>query len=350
MDKKLLDIVIFNKFFVHCWYSTFTDIALLNKSYWGWVVDNSFDYSYNPDGELDTFNWIFSWFYCHRTDNLFEDIAPIIKASFAEHKGKIKDLAISRLEKGEYIFVLCDTYFQPGHYQYKKEHYQHFVLLFGYDDREKVFHAITDWREKNRFEKFVINYNSMEKSKTTTERHKLKNEVFQKNLAIIEVNNFHDKQYDYRFDPQRILKNIKVMIEGSKKGNCYSGLSALRIFSQDLEELFAACKAGNRGTMARGMSSAFQLAYFNQVRNMYLIRYIYKQGCLCIGSYEALKDKIQLLKKKWGILQMLAIKYYIHSQADTLNSITRRLFDTWQEEEHTYLLLESSIHNYSPEF
>jgi hypothetical protein len=58
------------------------------------------------------------------------------------HAKDFIDFAIKEIESGCYIYVFFDEYYLKGKYSYRKSHFFHESLLFGYNNKSKLFKSV----------------------------------------------------------------------------------------------------------------------------------------------------------------------------------------------------------------
>lgn len=342
MEQRLLPIVVFDKFFIHCWHNSFASIALLNKSYWGWLVKNSYNYMYDSTPELDKFNWKYSWFNCYRTDNVFEELSKTLKIDFYDCYGDIEKLIISNINEDKYIFLLCDNYYLKGHRDYRQTHYQNFLLIYGYNNMKRKYEVLTDYNIKNKLERFQVSYESLLDSKLIVEKRRLKIKEFEKNIAIIEKIDDDIYNNNYELDISDVYKNIVNILETKKIGNTYKGIYAIKKLSHNLMQLFDNSFESNN-TLIEGLASSFLMAYFTQIGNLYLDKFLYGKGYIEKAHYETMNEKFKELMKNWNVLEILTIKYMLLPKSDVLIRVKKRLDLVYDKELETLQLFEKIL-------
>lgn len=336
-----MPIVLFNDFFIHCWHNSFASIALLNQSYWGWAVKNPYNYMYSKTPEVNKFKWIYSWFNCYRSDNVFEELKEVISIHFYEHQGNINQLIINSINENKYVFLLCDSYYLKGHRDYGQTHYQNFILIYGYNHVKGLYEVLTDFRVKNQLERFEVSHKAVLLGKLHAEKRRIKIAEFNQNLAIIKKID-QENNIIYQFNLDDIYNNAVKVLETKINGGTCRGIDSIKYLANDLRELVSNPLKSNR-LLIEGLASSFLMAYFNQIRNLYLNKLLYEKKYINYDCFTVFNEKYTGLKDNWNIVEALWIKYMLLPQTDILGRVQKRLNLIYEREKEALELFEKSL-------
>ncbi len=113
--------------------------GIITTVWWGmnWVYNNYILLGFYPDEGPLTFDFYMDYIYCQPVFER-EYLSDSIMAYVSE---KPERIAKEQLEAGKYLECCVDEYFIPGREPYRTYHFQHNILLYGYDDGKKVFYT-----------------------------------------------------------------------------------------------------------------------------------------------------------------------------------------------------------------
>jgi len=315
----------FNDFFVHCWYNSFASVVCENETYLNWIYKNSFNWIYEEKSKKNLFNWNNSKFYCIRTDNIFVELDKVLEIQPLKLDGDVSKLIESNLLEGKYIFVLCDRFYQSGHFEFNKIHNYHYSLVYGFDSEKKVYHILSDCQVQDQMEEWDISMDSFIQSKTMADNIQLNVPEFEKNIYIIKKRD-NLTQCNYELNVKDIIKNCSdILCKKNGNDNVFYGVEAIRRLADNVIEIVES--EMNKENLVKKLASSFAIAAQNEIRNTLLCKLLFDNSVISENEYEQLTIKFHKLKEKWDILNLLVIKLITLNDMSITNKIKKRLLE-----------------------
>lgn len=315
----------FNNFFVHCWYNSFASIVCENETYLNWIYKNSFNWVYEEKPKKNLFNWNDSKFYCIRTDNIFEELDKVLEIQSPKLDGDVSKLLESNLIEGKYIFVLCDRFYQSGHFEYNKIHNYHYSLVYGFDSEKRIYHILSDCQVQDQIEKWDISMDSFMQSKIMADNVQLGVKEFEQNIYIIRKKD-NLSQCNYELNVKDIIKNCSdILCKKNENDNVFYGVEAISKLADNVIEIIE--REINKERLIKKLASSFAIAANNEIRNKLLCKVLFNNNVMKEKDYEQLIIKFQKLKEKWDTLYLLVIKLVTLSDMSIANKIKKRLLE-----------------------
>jgi len=323
--RKTLPLRIMNRFLVHCWHNSFASIAVLDPSYWGWFVNNQYNFYYERRPRTTLFNWHQSWLTCQRTDDIFASLSGTLEIEAYYMEGSCINRTREYIESDCYSFILCNRFFQPNHFECGIVHNYHFNLIYGYDSLNKSFQVLSDWRYKDVLEPFVLSYEGLDQSKVAADTVNFGVEEFRNNIITIRRK---DVGMQYCLDRSSIHHNLTELLNGREDDERVIGIQAIASYVKDLPQLFA--ELFEVPDLIKAFLTPTFFAYNGHVRNMYLLHYLLKSKWISSRLYHQLLSSYSVLRDKWQIVMMVILR----SQNKTLDleSIQRRMAEIYDLE------------------
>lgn len=171
-----------------------------NNTYYPWFYSNFISLSSDVKcrhRRLDYVSMSKHWIF--NRSNYFLDIAY-------ETAEDILDLGGHRyikscINKGKYIELKLNQYFLEGREEYKKEHHIHQNLIYGFDDKKKVFHLL-GYQNNGKLAKFTIRYSELNKSLKKYRDEK------------VNIIQYAEDGYPYSFKSQYLKRKIQEYLDG----------------------------------------------------------------------------------------------------------------------------------------
>jgi hypothetical protein len=124
---------------------------------------------------------------------------PYFKLNYFDKKsceGNIIEFLISEIDSGHYITLGYDQYYIPNCLHFMKTHFEHEMLIYGYDKKLELFHIAEFWNSTYGFD--VVSFKSVEEAIKTVDPNK-----FLKSSCIIEYINA-----DYKFNVYFLINSL----------------------------------------------------------------------------------------------------------------------------------------------
>lgn len=285
-----------------------------DQSYKNWVYSNLVQMYYII--ERDTFN--ISYFYLGRNPNPI-NVIPLL--SYQEiHKQLLKSIGGDAIQflhtminAGYYFACLMDEYYVPYRGSYQKEHLEHGIMCYGYDDDNGMVY-IAGYTADGHFGSQCLSYSDFSRAFWNVKRADDFISCFKRNDKNYELDITLMKTllYDciYSLNTSERYRMVQNPLE-----NCYWGLDAC---SHILQE----------------KSSKVDLRYFYVVYEyMKLTRERFSAVSEKYNiSDVVLQQKISVLEKKFYMLLTLCIKYSFKKDTALYLRIMKKLKENLDEE------------------
>jgi hypothetical protein len=164
-----------------------------------------------------------------------------------QHKENIIDFVVEKINLGYYLTIFVDEYYLPNKWAYKKKHFVHSSMIYGYDNEKKQFMAI-GFDQNMIFQKIVLDYHNFQDAYENGKIHYKDSAPWCELSAIslIRPNNFDE---EYPFSNVRFLRELKdylFSIGDSRRlyafmysdNNAVFGIKVYDAAIQNLENLF----------------------------------------------------------------------------------------------------------------
>lgn len=151
--QKVLPVNINTGFTTECW--TFLRLAaiLSDKKFIPWYIENFNNYFINDTFDVQYYEWGTKEFLCLYDEIVqFEDIAD---------KNNIVEAVINAIDRGGYALLYWDRFYIKGSPQYKKEHFPHDMMVYGYDSDSRVFKFIDINIDGSLWGEHIIGFDSL---------------------------------------------------------------------------------------------------------------------------------------------------------------------------------------------
>ncbi|WP_139209369.1 hypothetical protein [Paenibacillus sp. OK003] len=182
-------------------YAALFSIIAKNDDYLPWLYSNFISIGINTCDDTIYFTDHFSFFEYGRgytSCPWLEVEKPAHKLIYSFYKSNIKDALLSYLNQDKYVWLYLDQYYIPQSENHLKKHRDHSVLVYGYDDEQKLFH-LADNLDGGKFAKVTITYEQLVNA--------WENDICEHFRRFFIVLNRKDASYD--FDICKVKKQIE---------------------------------------------------------------------------------------------------------------------------------------------
>ncbi len=165
-----------------------------------------------------------------------------------QHKENIIDFVVEKINLGYNLIMFVDEYYLPNKWAYRKTHFVHSSMIYGYDNEKKQFMAI-GFDQNMMFGKIVFDYNDFEDAYESGKIHYKETAPWCELSAIqlIRQNNF-DEEYPY--SNERFLMELEEYLFSKgdtrrlysfmyKDNNAVFGIGVYDAAIQNLENLYS---------------------------------------------------------------------------------------------------------------
>lgn len=301
------------------------ECCLLNNQYNKWMSNNFIQLYYNRNNpvKLDYSGLI-------QRDNRSYSINPFIKFSYIERdvldslKIKLIDYILSQLDTNKYIELWLNEKYIPYLAAYDKYDYIHESLIFGYDNKNKVFNLISFLQGKPI--QTTVSYDNISKAweSVNDNNRDLTSFAFQPDIEIYELDIFH------------IYNKISDYLFGHNSSEDYSNAVGIEsgIFGINIYKEFISSNC-NKRTFLEDVRIAFLLKehkYCMKKRFEYLNewglfpKYEYKKINILMKKITNLSDVILYLVIKNGMVNSILTQNKIWLHLDELCNYEKRCY------------------------
>lgn len=278
-----------------------------DQSYMNWIYSNMIQLYYIA--ERNTFN--ISYFYLGRDPNPLAYIPlltyqQIHKQLLRNCGGNAIKFLHCMIDEGYYIACLMDEYYIPSRELYKKAHFYHGVMIYGYDD-ENDFVYIAGYNKDKQFGYQVLPYAAFKKAFWNVKREDDFISCFRRNEKNYELDTILIKEllHDYIYSLNTSIRCR--MVQNPLKG-CYWGIDAGRHIL---------------GKQDEQMDLRYFYTFYEHMKLM-------NERCAILGKMygsvrSELKCRMSELEKKYHLLLLLCIKYNQKRDEDDYRKIENKL-------------------------
>lgn len=156
----------------------------------------------------------------------------------------IIEFIISEIDSSYYLYILYDQYYIPNSEAYMKRHFEHEMLIYGYDTKEKIFY-IADFYKNSKYTFTVAPFDCVENAIKGT----LKSEQFSCDEIEFCNTNYKFSNYllynslnNFLYSKNTVAENENVILENAEleeiqKGRYTFGIKNYSLLIQSLSKL-----------------------------------------------------------------------------------------------------------------
>lgn len=241
-------------------------------------------------------------------ENYFLHKEMLSNITFKSFDLSIVEGIILFINNQRYVAIYLDEYYIDYMTNYKKEHLEHEVLIYGYDIDDKYFKCISYGSDQH-YRKRIIRFNDLLES--------FKNEKIDNGLPLI-LFSFYDKSYrpDYKADIHYIMHMIQNYIYSknffldrkkmNKIDDCNTNAYGINIF-ENFELYLHKLVEMNKSDLQKVNLIQFYFLYENKKLMFKRLTFLQKQGV--IGEKENIEYK-KVVDESRNTLNV-AIKYNV---------------------------------------
>lgn len=122
------------------------------------------------------------------------------------------------IDQGDYVYLFLDEFYLPGKAMYRRHHFAHDTLLFGYDDEEQVFHTL-GFNHNYEYGQTDIGYEPFLESYRQADRRKA---YYTKEIILYNLN----KDRTYPFDSQLVMESLEDYVLSRNSSERYRSIAS----------------------------------------------------------------------------------------------------------------------------
>lgn len=285
-----------------------------DQSYKNWIYTNMIQMYYIID--RDKFN--ISYFYLGRDPNPISYIPLMAYQGF--QKGALKSMCVSpidfihtMIDSGYYVTCSLNEYYIPSRISYQKKHFSHGVMIYGYDDEEKVM-MIAGYDRTGNFNSNTLSYEKFIKSFWDVKREDDNCSCFKRNDKTYEmdVQLMKELLYDFIYS---LNTSEKYRMVQNPLTDCLWGIDACRRILPDNEE---------------SLDQRYFYTIYEYIRLM-KERYLIISNLYSVSN-KALETKLIKMEEQLHILLFLCIKYNLKPMVELYSKIKYMLMNELDKE------------------
>mgnify|MGYP001348798290 CR=1 FL=1 len=294
-------------------------------------------------------NWFFSNYIqleCHDNMTLFplnfyrfkNSIVsnPLLKENYIERKYLYEgidyiDFFCNILKQGAYIMTFVNEYYLTPMKAYKKYHFAHDILLYGYDQQSRYFYA-SGYTKVGKYENFKIGFDEFSLAfERVYENEKKLNSIvpWLEGIHILTLN----KGETYTLELDTIINSLKdyvFSINSSKKYSESSSILSKNSFGLEVYDNLITFVKNQKNKIIDIRS--FHILYEHKQCMVKRIEFLERREFISQSSY--LKNGFQKIEEKALIIRNLVVKYNFTNDNRCIESIINNVKELKKEEEN----------------
>lgn len=293
-------------------------VKLNDNAYYNWLYTNFIQISCditNRDRRLDYFYGVqkdWKW----NSVNYFLN-SQEMSIDFVRQCGCLSFIK-NCINKSKYLEMMIDQYYLPDREEYRYVHHYHQNLIYGYDDRRKVF-LLEGYTNHGRLTKTEITYRD------------LKYVMRKEDIKYLTVVEYKQAGYRYYYYHDYVVMMLKEYLEGINSSYHLTNLvpQTERVYGIKVYQEFLT-EAGMEVFLSDKRIS--HLLYEHKVCMEERIHFLGYKGFLSHEEEEQAAEQAALIKRKMFNVRNLVIKYEISGGQEIIHLIQLLLKEIEQEE------------------
>lgn len=277
---------------------------ILFQFYWGedtytaWKSMNFIQLLYNRDNPYRGISLDYYFFTRKNHDNGYGHYSNYIDTNYdviydyLDCFKSVRDFFVWCIKHNYYVSVCIDEYYLPGRRCYKKYHYQHYNLIYGYDDDKEIYYIMgfEDDIVLSEVSCEIINMENIKSEKIIRYKYKL------------------NENTNFTFNKERLIDILREFVASVPMGrsvenimtseNLEYGIDVLKVFWRDEKE---------QEKLFKDKRISF-LIWEHSVLMKERIEYVYSLGYLTQNEYVFLKEAAEGVVQKANSLLVSILK------------------------------------------
>lgn len=223
----------------------------------------------------------------------------------------LHDVIIDAIKNDYYLFIYVDRYYLPNLYNNSKKHFEHELMIYGYDEYKKNVY-VADNLPNGKFSKCECTFSELQSAYENI------NEKFD---FFTSLRFLKPKKSECSINLEQIIDGLERYLYSKKSfdlnsiGKCEFGIASIELIYTFIKE----SKERKHKLDIRPFHFLYEHKILAEIRVLSLI----KNGYLI--NEENLLGEFQSLKIEYLTLRNLVLKYNVSNKEDLLTSITNKL-------------------------